>query len=134
MWALLGSVFGEGGLFGYLNKRGERQAAAQAAFQDRLRGDKTTFIIVAWMITVMSGFFIPFGGCQENTAEGFRLMKLHLPPSWEENWHVIIGALFTLQGGKFYLDRRFRAINNPNTKYGDPSASPDPTKIMKGES
>ena len=133
MFSLLGAIFGKDGLFGYLNKRGERQVTAQAAFQDRLKDDKTSFIIVLWMISIMTGFFIPIGGCQENTAEGFRLMGEHLPPSWEENWHVIIGAIFTIQGGKFYLKHRFRAIENPNTKYGDPVATRTPTEILKGQ-
>ena len=101
MIGLLGKVFGKvgGELMGYLDRRGERQLTEKIALQQRMENSFGDELIIIFFLGTMSLFFIP--GAQDFAARGFMLMEQSLPPSFQENWHIIIASVFGLDAAKF---------------------------------
>ena len=68
------------------------------SFQQRLSHDWTDNVIVIWFLALLTSYFIPW--TQPYVESGFTSMSQSLPPSMQDNFHIIILSIFGMNLGK----------------------------------
>ena len=116
--AILGGLFhkaiGNGFQHGYQHVQSD-----YAAFQNRLSHDVTDNIIVVWFLALLTGYFLPF--TQGYVEAGFTSMTASLPPSMQENFHIIVMAVFGVNTAKSVIKHTIAKSGTPEKKEEDPT-------------
>ena len=93
------------------------------AFQQRLEHDWTDNVIVVWFLFLLTGYFLPF--TQGYVEAGFTSMTASLPPSMQENFHIIVLAVFGVNTTKTAIKK---VSAHYTSKQANGTTEEDPTK------
>ena len=88
-------------------------------FQEGLQHDWTDNVIVIWFLVLLTGYFLPF--TQGHVEAGFTSMTASLPPSMQENFHIIVMAVFGVNTAKTVIKHTIAKSGTPEKKEEDPT-------------